>query len=152
MKEKECCQLQWNGKVQGKCNNEEGKDVCNTTIRAGFASRPYLSSLSQQMIKQVVEKKLFKQQLVREKVELVGPRCVLMIKAAVELRKVVRSNSCCLTYGDIQILDCMKVLALVYVQKDKILAELNKLMHNLYFIFSLVGLNRLQWVPIDPVN
>ena len=77
---------------------------------------------------------------------------MLMIKAAVELRKVVRSNSCCLTYGDIQILDCMKVLALVYVQKDKILAELNKLMHNLYFIFSLVGLNRLQWVPIDPVN
>ena len=62
-----------------------------------------------------------------------------MIKAAVELRKVVRSNSCCLTYGDIQILDCMKVLALVYVQKDKILAELNKLMqsslqHNLSFI------------------
>ena len=91
------------------------------------------------MIKQVVEKKLFKQQLVREKVESVGPRCVLMIKAAVELRKVVRSNSYCLTYGDIQILDCMKVLALVYVQKDKILAELNKLMqsslqHNLSFI------------------
>ena len=59
-----------------------------------------------------------------------GERCVLMIKAAVELRKVVRSNSYCLTYGDIQILDCMK---------DKILAELNKLMqrslhHNLSFI------------------
>ena len=80
-----------------------------------------------------------------------------MIKAAVELRKVVRSNSYCLTYGDIQILDCMKVLALVYVQKDKILAELNKLMqsslqHNLSLISSLVGLNGLQWIPIDPVD